>query len=120
MKLNRTVLVMLALALSGGLVAPDSAMARGGGGKGGGGRGGKGKGGKRGKGKDGKQMDRKGLIAQLETEMRESDRDERMTDGRKDNFDEGQRERREEVLARHRRRGEDARRATDSRNEVSR
>jgi hypothetical protein len=52
--------------------------------------------------------------------MHTSDRDKRFQSGRKSTFDEVQRTKRNEVLDRHRRMGEDSRRQEDSRNEVSR
>ena len=114
------ILLAIAALLAGGLSLSGDAFARGGGGGGrGGGRGGGG--GARGKrSKNGKQLDRKELIEQLEEEMRAADRDQRFTTGRKTNFETGHRERRVEVLARHRRRGEDARRSDDSPPEVGR
>ncbi len=120
MKIERLLLVGLVLVLAAGMAIPDPALARGGGGKGGGrgGRGG-GRGGKGKRGRDGEQMDRKTLITSLEGDLREDDRNDRILDGRKANFEDGGRERREEVLARHRRRGEDARRSADVRSEVS-
>lgn len=120
MKKRHWFLVALVALLAGGAALPDSAFARGGGGGGrGGGRGGRG--GARGKrNRDGKELDRRGVIEALEEEMRAEDRDQRFTTGRRANFDTGHRERREEVLARHRRRGEDARRSDDGRLEVGR
>lgn len=119
MKLERLLLVGLVLVLAAGMAVPDNALARGGGGGRGGGRGGKGRGGKGRKGRDGKAPDRKDLITQIEGDLREADRDDRVFDGRKADFEAGSRDRREEVLARHRRRGEDARRSSDVRPEVS-
>jgi hypothetical protein len=117
---NLAVFALLAL-LTGGaiLVMVDDADARGGG------RGGRGGGGRRGGGrgrygrKDGGEVDRPDLIKLAEEEMRNSDRDERFSSGRKAVFDDVLQRKREEVMARHRRMGEDTRRAADARIEVS-
>jgi len=119
----KKMLLMLGLAmLAGGGALSESAQARGGGG--GGGRGGGGRGGAgRGKGKrgsDGQPMDRPQLLEAGEAEMHTADREKRFQSGRKATFDDVQKTKRNEVLDRHRRMGEDSRRQQDSRNEVSR
>ena len=123
MRLDKVGLLIL-VALLGGLAVPEGALARGGGGggRGGGGRGGGGRGGGRGgfKGRNGDDLDRKGLIEVAEEDMRNSDRDQRFATGRKADFDMVQRTKREEVLARHRRMGEDSRRQEDARLDVGR
>lgn len=122
MRLKKMLLLLGLAILTGGGALSESAQARGGGGGGGrsgGGRGGAGRGkGKR--GSDGQPMDRPQLIEAGEAEMHTADRDRRFQSGRKSTFDEVQKAKRNEVLDRHRRMGEDSRRQQDSRNEVSR
>jgi hypothetical protein len=125
MRIKKLLLLLGLALLAGGGALSESAHARGGGGGGGGGgRGGGGRGGAgRGKGKkgsDGNPMDRAQTIEAGESEMHTSDRDKRFTSGRKSTFDDIQKTKRNEVLDRHRRMGEDSRRQQDSRNEVSR
>jgi len=123
MRLKRVLLLLCVAILGGGIALPEGALARGGGG-GGGGRGGGGRGGAgRGKGKkgsDGQPMDRPQLLEKAEADMHLSDREARFQSGRKATFDEVQKTKREEVLSRHRRMGEDSRRQQDSRIEVVR
>jgi hypothetical protein len=120
----KRVLVLLPLAalLVGGAGLSPKAEARGGGGgggRGGGGRGGAGRGG-RGKGGSGGPLTRPELIQQGEAEMFAADKDGRLAAGRKASFDGIQKEKREDVFARHRRQGEDSRRQQDARSEVAR
>lgn len=135
MRLNKILLLVGVAVMAGGLALPDDAFARGGGGGGGrggggggGGAGGAGRGGGgrgtgrggRGKKGDGSQMDRPSLIEKAEEDAHTADRESRFQSGRKATFDEVQRAKREEVLTRHRRMGEDSRRQQDSRIEVAR
>jgi hypothetical protein len=126
MRLKRVLLLLCVAILGGGVALPEGALARGGGGGGGGGgRGGGGRGGGgRGKGKrgggEGQPMDRAQLLEKAEADMHLSDREVRFQTGRKATFDEVQKTKREEVLSRHRRMGEDSRRQQDSRIEVVR
>ena len=116
---RRWFLLAVVVLLVGGFALPDDAFARGGRG---GGRGGRGRGGGRGgrNGDDGQPLDRKALIETVEGDMRNLDRDLRFQGGRRANFEGILRQRREEVLARHRHMGEDSRRDEDARREVSR
>ena len=111
MRWNRRILLGLAALLAAAMLVPEDAEARGGGGR----RGGKGK-----RGKNGEVLDRRGVIDEAEDTMRNSDRDRRLLEGRKAHLDGTLAERRQEVLDRNRRRGEDSRRDRDSQREVSR
>jgi hypothetical protein len=111
------VLLPFAALLAGGAALSPKAEARGGGGgRSGGGRGGRG--GR--KGRDGGPLTRPELIQQTEAEMFAADKDGRLAAGRKASFEGIQKEKREDVFARHRRQGEDSRRQQDARSEVAR
>jgi hypothetical protein len=121
MRVVKILLLILVVLLVVGMALPEDAFARGGRGGGRGGRGGRGGGRGRFKGKDGKDIvDRAALIETAEGEMHGEDRENRFQNGRKSDFETILKARREEVLARHRRMGEDTRRQEDSRLEVAR